>query len=165
LAEVPPGTAPAAFRFPRRNRILAALADVVVVVESRRAGGSLLTAREAERRGVTVMAVPGSLRSPASAGTNLLIQQGCHPVLDPTDVLVAVGLATERAASRPAARDAGPDDPGGLLDLLAEPASLDDLVARSGRTLSDVALALGRLEEAGWVQRHANWFERIRRRP
>lgn len=169
LAEVPPGVEPAAFRFPRRNRILAALADVVVVVESRMAGGSLLTAKEAERRGVTVLAVPGSPRNPAAAGTNLLIQQGCHPVLDPTDVLVALGLATEparRTGTRSGrGRAAEPDDPGGLLDLLAEPASLDDLVARTGRSLGEIALELGRLEQGGWVQRHAHWFERVGRRP
>jgi len=164
LAEVPPGVAPLAYRFPRRNRILAALADVVVVVESRHAGGSLLTAKEAERRGVTVMAVPGSPRNPAAAGTNLLIQHGCHPVLDPTDVLVALGLATEpRARGATAKRPTEPDDPAGLLDLLAEPATLDDLVTRTGRSLGEVALELGRLEQTGWVQRHAHWFERVRR--
>jgi DNA processing protein len=164
LAEVPPGTEPQAFRFPRRNRILAALADVVVVVESRRAGGSLLTVREAERRGVCVLAVPGSPRNPAAAGTNLLIQQGCHPVLDPTDVLVALGLATEGEQRPSAPHGRGePDDPAGLLDLLAEPATLDDLVARTGRSLAEIALAVGRLEEGGWVQRHAHWFERVRR--
>ena len=166
LAEVPPGVEPQAFRFPRRNRILAALADVVVVVESRRAGGSLLTVKEAERRGVTVMAVPGSPRNPAAAGTNLLIQNGCHPVLDPTDVLVALGLAAEPRARAGKARRGpdAPDDPGGILDLLAEPATLDDLVTRTGRSLAEVALELGRLEQTGWVQRHAHWFERVRKR-
>ena len=79
--------------FPARNRIIAALSDVVVVVESHRRGGSLYTAEAAARRSIPVCAVPGSVRSPASAGTNGLLVDGCVPVRDATDVLVAVSLA------------------------------------------------------------------------
>ena len=76
-AEVPPGTPPAAHRFPARNRILAALADVVVVVESRGAAAARCSpSPRRSRRGIPVMAVPGSVRSPASEGTNLLLVDG-----------------------------------------------------------------------------------------
>ena len=68
LTEWPPGTAPEPFRFPLRNRILAALSEVLVVVESRERGGSLITAQAAAERSVDVMAVPGSVRSRAAAG-------------------------------------------------------------------------------------------------
>jgi DNA processing protein len=79
--------------FPARNRIIAALSDVVVVVESHRRGGSLYTAEAAARRSIPVCAVPGSVRSPASTGTNGLLVDGCVPVRDATDVLVAISLA------------------------------------------------------------------------
>jgi DNA processing protein len=161
-SEVPPGTPPAAHRFPARNRILAGLAELLVVVESRVRGGSLLTVGEASRRGLTVMAVPGSVRSPASEGTNLLLVDGATPVLDATDVLVTLGLQARPAQRRRADRRPPPDPADrGLLDLLGSDAlTLDTLVLRSGRALTDVAVALGRLEAAGWVVRAGAWFER-----
>ncbi len=87
------GTKPHPGVFPARNRIIAALSDVVVVVESHRGGGSLYTADAAARRSIPVCAVPGSVRSPASEGTNALLVDGCVPVRDATDVLVALSLA------------------------------------------------------------------------
>lgn len=94
LSESPLGTAPHPRVFPARNRIIAALSDVVVVVESHHRGGSLYTAEAAARRGIPVAAVPGSVRSKASEGTNGLLVDGCIPVRDATDVLVAISLAS-----------------------------------------------------------------------
>ncbi len=79
--------------FPARNRIIAALSNVVVVVESHAGGRSLYTAEAAARRSIPFCAVPGSVRSPASMGTNSLLVDGCTPVRDATDVLVALSLA------------------------------------------------------------------------
>lgn len=92
ISESPVGCATPRWRFPLRNRLLAAMADVVVVVECHHDGGSLHTVQAAERRAVPVGAVPGSVRSPASSGTNDLLADGCFVVRDATDVLVAVGL-------------------------------------------------------------------------
>ena len=114
LSEAPLGARPTAWRFPARNRIIAGLADLVVVVESHAAGGSMHTVREAADRDIQVMAVPGSVRSPSAAGTNQLLAEGCAPVRDATDVLVALGLtaAPRAAVGRPpgparSARQAG----------------------------------------------------------
>jgi len=93
LSESTAGTRPEQWRFPLRNRIMAALSEVLVVVECHERGGSLHTVHAAERRGIAVGAVPGSVRSPASSGTNGLVATGCFPVRDTTDVLVALGLA------------------------------------------------------------------------
>ncbi len=93
LSESALGTKPHPGVFPARNRIIAALSDVVVVVESHRSGGSLYTADAAARRSIPVCAVPGSVRSRASDGTNALLVDGCTPVRDVADVLVAVSLA------------------------------------------------------------------------
>ena len=100
LSESPMGVRPDRWRFPQRNRILAALSEVLVVVECHQRGGSLHTVRAADRRGISIGAVPGSVRSPASAGTNDLLADGCFPVRDTADVLVALGLARTRR-SRP----------------------------------------------------------------
>ncbi len=99
LSEAPLGSADLGWRFPQRNRIMAAMADVVVVVECHPSGGSMHTVQAAARRGVPVGAVPGSVRSPASGGTNALLADGCFVVRDASDVLVAVGLATASAIS------------------------------------------------------------------
>jgi DNA processing protein len=99
VTESPLGTAPQPWVFPARNRIIAGLADVVVVVECHLSGGSLTTVEAAARRSVPVCVVPGSVHSPSSAGTNALLVDGCTPVRDATDVLVAVSLA--RAGSKP----------------------------------------------------------------
>lgn len=94
VSEAPLGSADLAWRFPQRNRIIAALSQVVVVVECHFRGGSLHTVHAASQRGIPVGAVPGSVRSPASAGTNALLADGCFVVRDAADVMVAVGLAT-----------------------------------------------------------------------
>ena len=87
------GTMPVPRVFPARNRIIAGLSDVVVVVECQVKGGALYTAEAAARRSIPVCAVPGSVRSPASAGTNGLLVDGCAPVRDVDDILTALALA------------------------------------------------------------------------
>jgi predicted Rossmann fold nucleotide-binding protein DprA/Smf involved in DNA uptake len=93
ISEAPPGEAPEPWRFPLRNRIIAALAHVVVVVESTLSGGSMHTVEAALSRGREVFAVPGSVRSPASEGTNELLSAGAHVARDAADVLVALEAA------------------------------------------------------------------------
>jgi DNA processing protein len=165
VGECPLGTAPAAWRFPARNRVIAALADLVVVVESHHAGGSLLTVQEAIDRGVQVMAVPGSVRSPAAEGTNQLLADGCHPVRDAEDVLVALGLGAgarrgravdHRPAPGPVGRDV-------LRALGWEPASLEQLVVRTGRSVPELSLALHGLELDGWLVQDGPWYEQVGR--
>ncbi|MGI8936884.1 MAG: DNA-processing protein DprA [Iamia sp.] len=163
LSEYPLGTEPARWRFPARNRLVAALADVVVVVESPRSGGSMYTVDEALRRDRQVLAVPGSVRSAASSGTNWLLSQGATVACGPDDVLDALGLA-----------DAGADD-GTLLDprprpsgdgrrvlraLGWEPATLDTLSRRTGLGLGTLAVALDTLEADRWIDRDGGRVER-----
>ena len=114
LSEAPLGVADLAWRFPMRNRIIAALSDVVVVVECHTRGGSLHTVQAATARGVPVGAVPGSVRSPASAGTNALLADGCFVVRDASDVLVAVGLRLAGVAQRGMAAGVPSEEPVGV---------------------------------------------------
>jgi len=162
LAEVPPGTSPEGYRFPLRNRILAALSELVVVVESRAAGGSLVTVDAAERRGIPVLAVPGSPRNRAAEGTNRLIADGATPVLDVTDVLVALGLSSGRSGRAPADDRPPPEgDDEAVLALFGDqPLDLERVLAASGLSMTESALALARLESAGWLLRTGGWFER-----
>lgn len=162
LSEAPLGCRPAAWRFPARNRVIAALADVVVVVESHAAGGSLHTVTEAERRDVPVLAVPGSVRNAASAGTNQLLADGCHPVRDVDDVLVALGLTPASRRGRRDRRPAPDATAEAVLEAFAwEPATLDQLVLRTRFGLGEVTVALEWLTAAGWIEAQGGWFERI----
>jgi DNA processing protein len=162
LSESPPGCKPDAFRFPLRNRILAALSEVLVVVESRAGGGSMITVEEAAKRSITVMAVPGSPHVATSEGANLLLTQGCAPVCNVDDILVALGLDHRRTQivsdprPKPTAADRRVVDA-----LLARPLTFDDLVASLDARAIDVALSLGRLEAGGWVTCTAGWWEAL----
>jgi DNA processing protein len=167
LSEVPPGTPPFARRFPLRNRILAALGELVVVVESRARGGSLHTVDEAIARGVPVLAVPGSPRSPASEGANQLLMDGAQPVVSSRDVLLALGFSAPLPIPcDQAARRTVPAEDRWAFELLgAEPRDLDALALLSGCDVVEVAAALGRLELEGWVERRGGWFARAARHP
>ena len=92
LSELPPGFGPKAFHFPRRNRIIAALALGVLVIEAAERSGSLITARLAADLGREVFAVPGSIHNPLSRGCHLLIQQGAKLVRNPSEVLEELHL-------------------------------------------------------------------------
>jgi DNA processing protein len=162
LSEAPLGARPERWRFPARNRIIAALADLVVVVESHRAGGSMHTVDEADRRGVDVMAVPGSIRAPASAGTNGLLAEGRAPVCSADDVMVALGLRPAGRRSRVETRPRPDAGDAAVLEAVGwQPATLDQIGVRTGHDLAVLAPALDRLCEAGWVARSGGWYERI----
>lgn len=169
LSEAPLGTSGDRWRFPARNRLVAALADVLVVVESRPRGGSLYTVDEALRRDRPVLAVPGSVRSPASAGTNALLVDGAGPCRGAADVLEVLGLsaAAERSPSGGSAVEAradavlGPDEALLLAELGPDPRSVDALLEAAGLALGRGVLALDRLEAIGRVRRQGGWVEAV----
>ena len=161
LSEYPLGVWPERWRFPARNRIIAALADVVIVVESHAVGGSMHTVESALERGRLVMAVPGSVRSPSSAGTNALLAAGSPPARDATDVLVALGLDPE--VQHRIAPPAPDGEAGSVLEAVGwEPATLEQIADRIGAPLGPVAVHLADLEGTGWVRQQAGWYERVR---
>ena len=163
LSESAPGSPPEAFRFPLRNRILAALSEVLVVVESRATGGSMITVDEAQKRDITVLAVPGSPRNVASNGTNLLIQQGCLPIISAQDVLVALGLDHRRCAENiyDSRQRLTTSDEHLVVTMVGSPFTLDEFVIRTNLPLLEAAITLGRLEALGWVVSNSGWWEVI----
>lgn len=171
LSEVPPGVAPRPWRFPVRNRVLAALAEAVVVVESAAAGGSMHTVREALRRDRPVLAVPGPVDSAASAGTNHLISEGALVCRDVDDVTCAIGLAPPSARRRSGApheqADPRPSPTGAGATVLEaldwRPATVEHLALATGLGLDELVSALGGLERSGWVVRRGGWVERVAR--
>lgn len=159
LGEQPFGTPPERSRFPVRNRIIAALADVVVVVEATISGGSRITADKALDYGRPVLAMPGSRRNPAAAGCNALLADGAQPLLDPSDVLVALGLTPggRRVWDRPTAAAKGSPQTAGAKAVLkalgGEPAHPDQLASRTGLDPGQVAFAVEELVALGLASR------------
>ena len=163
VTEAPPGTAPEAHRFPLRNRIIAALAEVVVVVESRSKGGSLITVNEAMERGVQLMVVPGGAHNRAAAGTNNLLREGAAVAVEAQDVLDVLSIDHHRHGPVIGEQRARPRSSDREVYCLCaqQPRTIDSLVTGSGRTLVDVAMALARLEQAGWVAQADGWFQAV----
>jgi DNA processing protein len=183
FSELPPGTASARWRFAVRNRVLVALADLVVVVECHEQGGALHSVEYARRRAVPVAAVPGSIRSSASLGTNALLVAGALCVRHGADVIALLqqvsgwsgpssghhGTSHDTVAPVPMLDDAS----GRVLGALgAEPVTLDAVVLRSGQALATAALALEHLVDLGLARAEGGFWSRTsapgrssRRRP
>jgi len=173
LSEAPLGTPPRPRVFPARNRIIAALSDVVVVVECHGRGGSLYTAEAAARRSIPVCAVPGSVLSPASRGTNGLLVDGCTPVRDVADVLVAVALARGDAQVCAAGTAAGRSRVGGVaahgLDRVGRlvweavedtPTTVETVLLRTNLSLAALTEAVADLVDRGLLTSGAGWWSR-----
>lgn len=163
LSEVPVGVSAQPWRFPVRNRIIAALSQVVVVVESADRGGSMSTVEHAALRNRTVLAVPGPVGVPSSAGTNALIGDGAGVCTSLEDVLVALGL-TSAASDGPPSVESRTEPVGTasrVLDALGwRPESIEFLVHRVGEPVPTVVAALGWLEVHGWVRVAGGFAER-----
>lgn len=147
--------------FPQRNRIIAALARGVLVVEAAARSGSLITARLAAEMGREVYAIPGSIHAPLSKGCHLLIRQGAKLVETAQDVLEELGMAGQ--AARPVAPAPMPalDDVLGLT-LTHDPVTLDALCARTALPPEQVVASLLELELAGAVERlPGNVYRRV----
>ena len=163
LSEAAPGVAPTAFRFPLRNRLIAALSEIVVVVESRATGGSLITASLAAERGVPVMAVPGGAASRSAVGVNALLRDGSAPALDVDDVLIALALDHSRSAPTLFDHRVRPrhDDLASYRVCAERASTIGEVAQRTGAPLIDVAMSLARLEQAGWLAQVDGWFEAV----
>ena len=158
VSETPLGLRPDRWRFPARNRLIAALSDVVVVVESHQRGGALITVDEAERRGIPVGVVPGSVLSSASDGTNQLLFDGAAPVRSAVDIVGLAGWEGIPAGDDTDAVLPGPQTPSSDVEeqVLAEVAvgapTLDFLVADLGHPRAEVLSAVQRLVGSGAVE-------------
>jgi DNA processing protein len=157
VSEYPPGVAPAPWRFPARNRIVAGLTLATVVVEARERSGALITADLALEEGREVLAVPGEITCALSHGTNALLRLGAIPATCAGDVLEAIGL-------EPASRPEDEPPPGAPRSVLAAidggAQTADDIVHATGLAADAVAAALTELELAALVHASAGVYRR-----
>ena len=152
VSEMPPGSKPLRWLFPARNRIMAALGQLTVVVEAAERSGTLITADCAADIGRDVAAVPGCVTSDVAAGTNGLLRNGAALVTGPQDVLdllYGVG-AREVPSEAPQALDPTEQT---VLAHVARGANLDQLAVETGLAAGAVRSTLARLELRGLVRR------------
>lgn len=171
ITEMPPGTAPKAEHFPRRNRIISGMSRAVIVVEAALRSGSLITARFAAEQGRDVFAVPGSPLDPRCEGCNKLIKDGAAILTSVDDVFEALNtqnpmrrglFAEERVFIR---RDISPEgaDRDKVVSLLSPtPVHLDDIVRESGLSADVVTAVLLELEIVGRAGRDGSGMVSLR---
>jgi hydroxymethylpyrimidine/phosphomethylpyrimidine kinase len=153
ISELPWGVKPRRWTFPARNRIMAALAELTVVVEAAHHSGSLITADFALDAGREVGAMPGPPGLTTAAGSNQLLRECAHLIRHAGDALdILGGVGRMPVLSRPA----GPDDPelAAVLDGVTAGSSLDAIALSTGLEPRDVRIRLSRLERAGHLRRN-----------
>jgi len=177
VSEFPRGAPATRHHFPRRNRIIAGLARGTLVIEAAAGSGSLITARKALEQGREVFAVPGSPLNPLAAGCLELLTEGAHLVRTAGDVITHIRIPIEKnpddnllsdhelasVQSATAGTRRLDKDYEMLLDALGfEPASIDDLVDRTGLPPGSVASMMLILELEGRVEsRPGALFNRV----
>jgi len=159
ISELPFDAPPLAQHFPRRNRLIAGLSRLVVVIEGECKSGALITAKMALEQGLDVLAVPGPIDSPQSNGTNMLIKQGAAMVLDARDIIDAMplnvkfGLNTKKLYNEETLQsDSFTESESALLNLIGQGSkTIDDLAEESGMAISEIAGILFNLEVSSAV--------------
>lgn len=149
LSENPPGAHAHRGAFPRRNRIIAALGKLTIVVEAGHRSGALNTALQALDLGRVVAAVPGPIDSPQSEGTNQLIRDGACVVASIVDALTLAGVS---APPRSAPAQLAGDDARVWSALDHGSLMVDDIAARSGLPARECLTAITSLELMGMVE-------------
>ena len=150
VSENPPGTKAAQGAFPKRNRIIAALAPVTIVVEAGFRSGALNTASQAIELGRVVAAVPGPIDSDQSRGSNQLLRDGAVLIAAPEDALALLGVSAPRVAPPPPLL---PESEQKVWDAIAEGfVETDSLPASTGLTIAECLAAITSLEIIGLVE-------------
>jgi DNA processing protein len=159
VSELPPGQRAYRWSFPARNRLMAALARLTVVVEAGESSGTLITAEVAQDLGRTVGAVPGRVTARTAAGGNRLLREGAPVIRDATDALDE--LFGVGARSRPRVEPADLDPlQRRLLDAVEAGLDMDGICAFAGVPAAEARAALARLETRGLVTRGLLGWER-----
>lgn len=160
ISELAPDTPPRPGHFPRRNRIVAALVEAVLVVQAGAKSGALVTARMAREQGRPVLAVPGLPGAALTRGTHGLLRQGARLAESAADVLAAIGLEAG-PGELPATPPKLSGLPGRVVRLLDQgPASAEEVARSVGRPVSEVLGLMVELELQGLVTCHAGCYER-----
>jgi len=147
ISEMEPNLKATLYSFPQRNRLMAGISKAVLIIEAEEKSGTLITARMALDYNRDVLAVPGSVFSSNSDGTNWLIKQGAIPVTSSEDILLALEFNIEKPKQTDKEKytDCGKDEMK-IIELLREPMSRDELIRESGFSISEANALLSIME-------------------
>jgi len=153
LSEFEPDLKAAYWTFPMRNRLMAGISKAVLIIEGEERSGTMITARLATEYNRDVLAVPGSVFSPNSKGTNRLIRQGATPITCVDDLLDALGFPQEKKEDKQASLflDLSKEEQA-VIKLLREPISRDDLIRTIKMSISEANSLLSVLEIKGIIK-------------
>jgi DNA processing protein len=160
LSEFPNDTVSAIWTFPRRNRLKAGLSDMVIIIEAEEKSGTLITARLGTEYNKIVGAVPGSITSPNSKGTNWLIRLGATPITEAKDILQELGLA-EKLVDDVAAYLMLNADEERVLTCLAEPKTKEQILMELDLDPVAANIIFSTLEIKGAIRESLGFVERI----
>lgn len=151
ISEYEPGTSPLPGYFPARNRIIAGLSQVTLVVQASLKSGSLITSRLAMETNREVAAVPGPITDALSVGPNMLIRDGAHVIIEPEDLLLLFGIDEKNQTNFvPHTIPAGQQE---LYILLSnQPRHVDELIATLKKPAPEITTMLMQLELSGLAQ-------------
>jgi DNA processing protein len=158
VSEYPPGVPPDGFRFPARNRIVAALCRAIVVVEGAERSGSLISAEHALELGREVFAIPGAVTNPLAEAPHRLIREGAALIRGPEDLLGDIGVEAGTQISFDDLELPGPE--GSALAAVRGSVVPDRVAAELGIPVPEALSLLLRLELRGLVRSVGGRFER-----
>ncbi len=158
FSEYTPETRGAIWTFPQRNRIVAGIADMIIIIEAQEKSGALITARLGTEYNKIVGAVPGSIYSNSSQGTNWLLRLGATPITSSGDILKELGL---EAKDVPLSGLLVNEKEGLVLDALKEPKTKDQLIDSLEMESSEINVILSTLEIKGLIKENYGIIERI----
>ncbi|MBO5372034.1 MAG: DNA-processing protein DprA [Lachnospiraceae bacterium] len=154
LSEYSPGTVPAPWRFPARNRLISAFSDIIIVVEAKKKSGSLITADFALEQGKDVYAVPGRLDDASSYGCNALIKQGAGIIVSVEELLLDLDLCMDKILPLQEKRKKSLEKQELLLYSCfgLHTKNLEELMQMTGLSSSEVTDVVVRLQEKGFIE-------------
>jgi DNA processing protein len=161
LSEYPPETAAATWTFPQRNRIMAGLCQATLLIEAGEKSGTLITARLAVDYNRELLAVPGSIFSRNSVGTNQFIKLGATPVTEPADILTALNIEiAEKPNLETLRRDLSSSEVR-VISLLLEPRDRDSLIRLLELPVSEAGILLMKMEMQGYIKYEAPHYHSL----
>jgi DNA processing protein len=154
ISELEDAAPSAPWTFPMRNRVMAALSDAVLIIETEEKSGTLITARQALELGRDIGAVPGDIFSPTAQGTHLLIKDGAYPITSTDDLLALLHLPTKDSgeSSQEKLLESLNEHESIIFTLLREPLQKDALFSETGLSPSDFLAACSTLEMRGYIE-------------
>lgn len=155
LSEYEPTFAATLWSFPQRNRIMAGLCHATLVIEAGEKSGTLITARLATEYNRDVLALPGNIFTPGSAGTHMLLKLGATPIRTSEDILEALHFDVEEIKEKNKEKideRSLSKEERKILELLHEPVSKDELIRQSGFPTTEANIILSMMEIKGIIK-------------